>query len=837
MLSPSESNALVLIVEDEFLIADDLGDVLESAGYQVVGLAESAAEARTMVAETRPSVVLLDIFLKGKETGIELAHWLNQQQIPFVFLSANLTDDMLEAAKVTEPFGFLNKPFRERDVLAALEIARYRHAHSQEAKLRQQQQIQIAVNDAIVTLHDREQLCRAIATQVDQFVPFTLLNLCISLPDEQSTYWMMLRKTEPGTFVRVGLAELLGPENSSELLEALNHPNPTTAQLSEQQGIFTGPSFTDLCQRYPTAQAIRQAFGIQSMALFPVTLKQRSFISLQLATTAADGFTADDYATVGLIIPQIALALDNMLAYEQLETRRRFKEAELAVASAFRNGRNIAEIAPQVAEAISKLLPIDLLSFYRVGRVLGSPNVMDATVGKQDGQFRLLFMEDIPLPESIRASEVALANLASQLLQPKLNVGEAAAQGSELDEVSRYSRDLLQRKSSMCVPITLKDQPVAVLVVASKAAYAFTNKDLNMLQELASQLALALENLLAYERIRLLSEQLEQEKTYLSEELKTSHNFEEIIGTSPALLAVLRGVGQVAPTDATVLLLGETGTGKELIARAVHSRSPRSSRTMVKVNCAALPPQLMESELFGHERGSFTGATERRVGKFELAHGSTIFLDEIGELPLELQAKLLRVVQEKEIERIGGKEAIVVDVRIIAATNRELAEEVAAGRFRTDLYYRLNVFPLVLPPLRTRPEDLLPLATYCLRKLSQKLGKPFTSIANDSLQQIQRYAWPGNIRELENVLERAAILSTPPTLVLAEPLVPSTPQVREVKPMEDTLRETILAVLAQTNYRIRGPRGAATLLGVKATTLEARMKKLGIASRKESRPA
>nr|GFC33880.1 hypothetical protein [Tanacetum cinerariifolium] len=307
------------------------------------------------------------------------------------------------------------------------------------------------------------------------------------------------------------------------------------------------------------------------------------------------------------------------------------------------------------------------------------------------------------------------------------------------------------------VPIALKDQPVAVLVVASKAAYAFTDKDLKTLQELANQLALALENLLAYERIHRLSEQLELEKTYLSEELKVNHNFEEIIGTSPALLAVLRGVAQVAPTDATVLLLGETGTGKELIARA-----------------------------------------------------------------------------EKEIERLGGKGPIKVDVRVVAATNRELAEEVAVGRFRADLYYRLNVFPLTLPPLRTRPDDILPLATHMLHKLSKKLAKPFASIANTALQQLQQYAWPGNIRELENVLERAAILSVPPTLQLAAPLVASAQPRPEVKPMQDTLRETILAALAQTNYRIRGPRGAAGLLGVKATTLEARMKKLGIASRKES---
>ena len=826
--------ALVLIVEDEFLIANDLADILESAGYHVLGPAESGTEARALVTETRPTVALLDIFLKGTETGIELAYWLNQLHIPFVFLSANLTDDVLAAAKVTEPFGFLNKPFRERDVLAALEIARYRHAHSQEARLRQQQQTQIAVNEAIATLHDREQLCRAIATQVNQFVPINVLNLCLSQPEEQIFYWMLLRRTPQGTFERVRLPELLGPDTPSERLSMLAHP--TAAELGKRQGIFSGAAFETLSQEFSMAWAVGEAFGVQSMAFFQVVLKQRTFTSLQLGTTAAAGFTAADYAAISLIIPQIALALDNLLAYEELEAQRRFKATELAVASAFRNGRDMAEIAPQVATAISELLPLDLLSFYRVGRVLGTTNVMDATVVKQEGQFKLLPMESLPLPESGAQREQAVAAMESALLQPTLNVGEAAAQASAMNAVTRYYRDLLQLKSSMYVPIALKNQPVAVLVVASKAAYAFTAKDLQLLQELADQLAVALENLLAYERIRRLSEQLEQEKTYLSEEIKTSHNFEEIIGTSPALLAVLRGVGQVAPTDATVLLLGETGTGKELIARAVHNRSTRRARTMVKVNCAALPPQLMESELFGHEKGSYTGATERRVGKFELAHGSTLFLDEIGELPLELQAKLLRVLQEKEIERIGGKGPFQVDVRIIAATNRGLAEEVAAGRFRADLYYRLNVFPLELPPLRTRPDDLLPLATYVLHKLSQKLGKPFTSIANASLQQIQQYGWPGNIRELENVLERAAILSTPPTLVLAEPLIPNAPAAQVIRPMQDTMRETIMTALTQTNYRIRGPRGAAVLLGVKATTLEARMKKLGIASGKESRP-
>jgi formate hydrogenlyase transcriptional activator len=845
--APPVCPALILIVEDEFLIANELQHLLMQAGYQVLGLAESGAKARALVARAVPDIVLLDIFLKGSETGIELAQWLSQQRIPFVFLSANLNESVLEAAKVTEPFGFLNKPFRERDVLAALEIARYRHAHSQEARLRQQQQTLIAVNNAIVTIYDRELLCRTIAEQLNQLVSFSLFNLRIGLPEEQSFHWVLLRQTPQGTFERVFLPELLGHDAPQELFEKLRQ---APDQLGEQPGIFTGVAFEQLCQRYPTAHASREAFGVQAMALFPVQLKQRTFTSLQVATTAPSGFTTDDYAAINLVIPQIALALDNLLVCEEIDARRRLKATELAVSSAFRNGRSMADIAVQVAMAISELMSIDLLSIYRVGRVLGAAPLTDITVYKRDAQYYPVPAEEAALPAATTTDEwqQTVADMESWLLQPTLNVGEAAAAARARNPVTRHYGDLLDLHSSMYVPIVLKDQPVAALIVASKAPYAYTAKDLQMLQEVSTQLASALDNLLAYERIRLLSEQLEQERTYLSEELKTSHNFEEIIGTSPALLAVLRNIGQVAPTDVTVLLLGETGTGKELLARAVHNLSPRKGRTMVKVNCAALPPQLMESELFGHERGSYTGATDQRIGKFELAHGSTLFLDEIGELPLELQAKLLRVLQEKEIERLGGKGTIAVDVRIVAATNRDLQAEVAAGRFRADLYYRLYVFPLLVPPLRERPTDILPLAEYFLRKASKEFGKPFTSIANATVQQLQAYAWPGNIRELEHVLERAAILSKPPTLALAEPLIsppptappsmtppltaaPSEPisvMPMPVQPMKLTMREAILAALHQSDNRIRGRGGAAELLGVKPTTLEARMKKLSI---------
>ncbi|UOQ52244.1 sigma 54-interacting transcriptional regulator [Hymenobacter cellulosivorans] len=837
MLAPSTElspAASILIVEDEFVIANNLRRILTQAGYQVPSLAKTVAEARQLIAQNTPDIVLLDIFLRGEETGIDLAQELQEAHIPFVYLSANLSDSVLEAAKVTQPFGFLNKPFRAKDVLTTLEIARYRHAHSEEAKLRRQQQIQVAVNNAIITLHDRDQLSLAIAAQIDKLVPFSFLNLRIALPEEQSFYWVMLRKTALGTFERIHLPVLLGPNASDELLEKLTQETPD--QLGEQPGIFTGPDFEALCAEYLTARAIRDTFGVQSLLVLPVVLKRRSFTNLQLARTDAAGFTAAEYEAVRLTTSQIALALDNLLACEEIDERRRLKTAELAVASAFQNGKSMAEIVPAVAAALNELLPgIDLLSIYRVGRAAGS-TPSDAVAQKKDGQFRLLPAAEMipPGTTSPLGWQQILADMEPWLLQPTLNVGRQAAQVRDRNPVTRLYGDQLSLQSSMYVPVFIKGEAVAALVVASKAAYAFTPKDLQTLQSLAAELALALDNLLAFERIKALSEQLEQEKTYLSEEIKTSHNFGEIVGSSPALQSVFTSISQVAPTDYTVLVTGETGTGKELVARALHNLSKRRSRTMVKVNCAALPPQLIESELFGHEKGAFTGAHDRRIGKFELAHGSTIFLDEIGELPLELQAKLLRVLQEKEIERLGGKGPIQVDVRIVAATNRHLQQEVAAGRFRADLYYRLNVFPLLVPPLRERPEDILPLTMHFLQKISKQLGKPLTGLSNAMRRQLEQYSWPGNVRELEHVLERAAIMARTTTLELPEPLVAepgpcaAAAAPAAVKPMQDAMRETILAALAQANNRIRGRGGAAELLHLKPTTLESRMKKLQI---------
>jgi formate hydrogenlyase transcriptional activator len=357
---------------------------------------------------------------------------------------------------------------------------------------------------------------------------------------------------------------------------------------------------------------------------------------------------------------------------------------------------------------------------------------------------------------------------------------------------------------------------------------------------------------------RVLAEQerdrLQEQKLYLQEEIKAAHNFEQIIGRSAALMGVLEQVGRVAPTDASVLVTGETGTGKELIARAVHSASPRKDKPLIKVNCAALPAGLVESELFGHEKGAFSGAIARRQGRFELADGGTIFLDEIGELPAEAQAKLLRVLQERELDRVGGTAPIRVDVRVIAATNRDLLKEVQEKRFREDLYYRLNVFPVRLPPLRERPDDVPLLVHFLVNKFALRVGKRLDGVSRATMQRLQEYPWPGNVRELENVLERAVILATGPTLEVAPDLLPAPAKARPAEerthpagadevpvataappapgqPLPSLAaveRDHITAVLRHTNWVITGPRGAATVLGLNPSTLRSRIKKLGI---------
>jgi formate hydrogenlyase transcriptional activator len=423
-----------------------------------------------------------------------------------------------------------------------------------------------------------------------------------------------------------------------------------------------------------------------------------------------------------------------------------------------------------------------------------------------------------------------------------------------------YTRILQEGMDSVAVvPLLAEGRCVGALALMAQPADALAAVSPSLLEQIAAAVAVAVDHCVAYEELQSLRDRLARENVYLQEEIRREHPFEELVGSSPTLLAILRQVEQVAPTDTSVLILGETGTGKELIARAIHNRSTRRDRPLVKVNCAAISAGLVESELFGHVKGAFTGALERRVGRFELADGGTIFLDEIGELPLETQVKLLRVLQEQEFEPVGSNRSVRVNVRVIAATNRDLPEAIRAGRFRTDLFYRLNVFPIEVPPLRSRRSDIPQLVTFFLSRFVKKFGKRIASVSPTTMERLASYAWPGNVRELQNIVERAVVLCEGPVLELDQDLAPpsggaqSAPETggpvetrgtsgdgaagappprgsepSELPTLEEAERQHIVAALERTAGVIHGPRGAARLLDLHPNTLRSRMERLGI---------
>ena len=385
-------------------------------------------------------------------------------------------------------------------------------------------------------------------------------------------------------------------------------------------------------------------------------------------------------------------------------------------------------------------------------------------------------------------------------------------------------------RSFCALPVTVRGRRIGAITVGSLAKNQYAEADAEFLMEIANQIAIAVDNMKSHEETEALKARFEAEAVYLQEEIKTEHNFEEIIGQSSLLRQLLRNVEQVAPTEATVLIQGETGTGKKLVARAVHDRSRRKDRPLVKVNCGSIPAGLVESELFGHEKGAFTGVTQRRIGRFELANGGTIFLDEVTELPIDTQVKLLRVLQEGEFERVGSSQTIKVDVRAIAATNRDLKEVVKNGTFRSDLFYRLNVFPLGVPALRERKDDIPLLVNFFLSKFGKKLGKEVRGVSQKSMDSLLHYDWPGNVRELQNIVERVAVLASGPIVQIDESMVGSGETAREsvVDTLENAERNHILRALNETRWVVHGKKGAAEILGINPSTLRSRMEKLGI---------
>jgi DNA-binding NtrC family response regulator len=640
-------NEKILIVEDQFVEANYLRSMLERAGYKVCSIARSVQQAKEIIGKEKPGLVLLDIFLSGKLTGIDLAIHLREADIAFIYLSANSNEEVLKAAKATQPYGFLVKPFREKELLIALEIARYRHEHSLESSLRRevilQDQLTAIVKD---TGSCREKLLLT-GRVLQPYIPFDFFAVGFHT-QETTTY-------ECG-FLRIGFDEYQKIDSEGLLvITGLTVSEFKQLQARGRPGVsamaFDEKTFKKECGDEPLKNLFAATFNLRSHLLLPFHCANDVLLDLCFYSRRPDAYHVDHIGFFNRIRQVWTRSLESIMANEKTDA-----------------GINSGKKEPA---------------------------------------------ESLPYPNVVQG-------------------------------------------------------------------------------------------------------------------------FEGIIGNSHLLLNVFDHVTQVAPSDTSVLILGESGTGKERIADCIHHLSPRRNHPLVKVNCAALPATLIESELFGHERGSFTGATERKIGKFEKADKGTIFLDEIGEMPLELQVKLLRVLQEKEIERIGSQSSTRVDVRIIAATNRNLEKEVAEGRFRLDLYYRLNVFPILLPALRERKEDIPLLAAHFINYFNRKAGKKVTGLSDKVAKNMTAYNWPGNIRELEHVIERSILLAKGTLIediVLAAIPAKHTEAGNEetrIKTMHEIERDHIISVLRKCNGRIWGPGAAAELLNMPPTTLKSRMIRLGI---------
>ncbi len=672
-----------------------------------------------------------------------------------------------------------------------------------------QRQALLEVAEAIALHRDLGELFHDLAGRLHRVVQFDYLNLVLHDTARNVMRLHILETSQP-TRVRPGLELPVGETPAGTVWET---QQPLVVADIEQES------------RYPTLlQTLRQE-QVKSFCMLPLTTAHRRLGALGFGRTVLHRYSEAEVEFMQQVARQVAVAVDNALNYrsaqayqQQLAQQRDRLQVLLEVNNVLVSHLDVRELFEAIAACLRRVMHHEYTSLA----------LYDAVTKRMRVQFldfpegRVVIREEMSI-----AVESSPSGCSFRSRQPLL------ASRADLEKYdSEIARLLLAEgvRSVCCVPLVTRNRVLGALNVASLRDAAFTQADADLLSQVSAQIAIAVENALAFKEIAELKNKLAEEKLYLEDEIRTEFNFEEIVGDSAVLKLILRQAETVAPTDSTVLIQGETGTGKELVARAIHNLSNRRERTFVKVNCAAIPTGLLESELFGHERGAFTGAIARKIGRFELAHGGTLFLDEVGDIPLELQPKLLRVLQEQEFERLGSTRTIRVDVRVVAATNRDLARMVAEREFRSDLYYRLNVFPLLMPPLRDRHEDIPQLVRYLAQKYARRMNKRIESIPSETLDALTRYHWPGNVRELENLIERAVILSAGPALrvPLAELKPPAEAATEALVTLEAAERQHILRALEETNWVLGGPRGAATRLGMKRTTLQSRMSKLKI---------
>jgi formate hydrogenlyase transcriptional activator len=674
----------------------------------------------------------------------------------------------------------------------------------------------LEVSESIAAHRSLTELFQELAARLPPVVPFDYINLILY---DASLHVMRLNV-------------LVAPEDST-LRPGVELPVDGSISghvwQTQQPMIIENLAAED---RFPKLTALLLENGVQSVCAVPLTTALRRLGTLGFGTLTRRQYADAEVAFMQQVANQVAVAVDNVLHEEsalsaqQLLTRERDRlRLLLDVNNAVVTHLDLDEVFTAVSTCLRRVIPHDGSSLLLYQPDTGRYRIQVLRFGRDE---RIVEEGRISDPQSERSP----AAIAIATRRPAL-FGERELRDMAPDSQAAERVLAAGVKSFCCVPLLLHDRVLGALIVGSFQPDAFSTDDVELLGQVAQQIAIAVENGLAYRQIAELKEKLNTEKLYLEDEIRTERNFGEIIGQSAALKRTLEQLAIVAPTDSTVLIQGETGTGKELIARAIHNLSARRDRTFVKLNCAAIPTGLLESELFGHEKGAFTSAIGQKIGRFELAHGGTLFLDEVGDIPLELQSKFLRVLQEQEFERLGSTRTIRVDVRLVAATNRDLAGMVASKEFRSDLYYRLKVFPIVSPPLRERQEDIAPLVRYFTQKFARRMNKHIDTVATETMAALSEYSWPGNVRELENLVERAVILShgsklEVPLAELTQRITAAPERAGSLTTLEELEREHILQALQHANWHVGGPSGAAARLRMKRTTLQSKMAKLGI---------
>lgn len=680
--------------------------------------------------------------------------------------------------------------------------------------LAEQYRALLEVSESIAAHHDLTELFRALTQRLPRVLKFSSIVLALHDPSKNVMRLHVLEDPRPLP-VSPGLEFPVEDVPGGWVWQ---HQQPLICQNLDQE------------TRFPKVMPMIRQAGIRSLCIVPLTSARERLGAMGVGSLEDHHYGQAELDFLQQVAKQVAVAVENTLNFARAhqaeqEMRRQYERERLMleINNAVVSHRSLRDLLKAISFSLRRVIPHDaaLLTLHEPGGAQLRLHALDlqmfGTVPFEEGV--LISMHDTPEGQAIASRQPVL-------------VGPVV-------DLTRFSSPWVRHavengvRSGCAVPLITHNRTVGALSVVSAHENAFGEADAVLLSQCAKQIAIAVENVLAYQEIATLKDKLNKEKLYLEDEIRSELNFEEIVGESSAIKKALKQVDIVAPTDSTVLILGETGTGKELLARAIHDRSKRRERTFVKLNCAAIPTGLLESELFGHERGAFTGAVSTKVGRFELADGGTLFLDEVGDISLELQSKLLRVLQEQEFERLGSTRTIKVSVRLLAATNRDLADMVENKLFRSDLYYRLNVFPLTVPALRDRPEDIPLLARYFTQRFARRMEKRIERIPSDAMDALGRYHWPGNIRELENLIERAVILSQGTDLSV--PLLELKTRVRDGRSSVTTLqaaeRDHILRALEKTNWIIAGPSGAATLLGMKRSTLQSRMVKLGISRR------